>query len=97
MTMKGFPGFDRDISRRHLLQLGAAGAAATLLPAIRPAFAQTGPDADLIAAAKAEGTLTYYHTTAIDITGTWTSAFTKKYGITTQNVAGRATRCSTAG
>ena len=42
----------------------------------------------LVAAAKAEGTLTFYHTTAIDPTAVWTGAFTKKYGITTQNVRG---------
>ena len=88
MTTNEMPGFRRDISRRHLLQLGAMGAAAAAIPFSGRAFAQTAPDADLIAAAKAEGTLTYYHTTAIDITATWTSAFTKKYGITTQNVRG---------
>jgi putative spermidine/putrescine transport system substrate-binding protein len=84
----GVPGFRREISRRHLLQLGAIGAAAAAMPFSGRALAQAAPDADLIAAAKAEGTLTYYHTTAIDITATWTSAFTKKYGITTQNVRG---------
>ena len=47
-----------------------------------------GPSAELIAAAKAEGTLTYYHTTAIDPTAIWTGEFTKKYGIKTQNVRG---------
>jgi ABC-type Fe3+ transport system substrate-binding protein len=46
------------------------------------------PDPDLIAKAKAEGTLTFYHTTAIDLTAMWTSQFTKKYGIKTQNVRG---------
>ncbi|KGE01867.1 ABC transporter substrate-binding protein [Rhizobium sp. YS-1r] len=89
MTQKDMPGIRWDVSRRHLLQLGAIGAAAAALPFPGRAIAQTpGPDADLVAAAKAEGTLTYYHTTAIDITATWTSAFTKKYGITTQNVRG---------
>ncbi|KLK94599.1 hypothetical protein AA309_02595 [Microvirga vignae] len=47
-----------------------------------------GPSPELIAAAKAEGTLTYYHTTAIDPTAVWTAEFTKKYGIKTQNVRG---------
>ena len=46
------------------------------------------PSPELIAAAKAEGTLTFYHTTAIDPTAVWTAAFTKKYGIETQNVRG---------
>ena len=71
---KDTSGFRREMSRRHLLQLGALGAAAAAIPFSGRALAATEPDADLIAAAKADGTLTYYHTTAIDITATWTSA-----------------------
>lgn len=43
---------------------------------------------ELIEAAKREGSLTYYHTTAIDPTAAWTAEFTAKYGIATQNVRG---------
>lgn len=43
---------------------------------------------ELVQAAEREGTLTYYHVTSIDITGGWTSAFTKRFGITTKNVRG---------
>ena len=76
----------------RILQRGALAAAAVLgLSLIADAaFAQSarGPSAELIAAAKEEGTLTYYHTTAIDPTAIWTAEFTKKYGIKTQNVRG---------
>jgi iron(III) transport system substrate-binding protein len=79
-------------TRRRLLGAAAASAiAACALPGLgSPAFAQAsaGPSEKLIADAKAEGSLTYYHTTAIDPTGIWTAEFTKKYGITTQNVRG---------
>jgi iron(III) transport system substrate-binding protein len=80
-------------SRRRILQSSALAAVATLGLSLfaNAALAQSGsgqPSAELIAAAKAEGTLTYYHTTAIDPTGIWTAEFTKKYGITTRNVRG---------
>lgn len=87
------PGQRYGWSRRQVLQSGAlAGLAAVGLSVLGgPSLAQSSsdePSAELIAAAKAEGTLTYYHTTAIDPTAIWTGAFTKKYGITTQNVRG---------
>jgi ABC-type Fe3+ transport system substrate-binding protein len=80
-------------SRRRILQSSALAAVAALgLSLFADAtLAQSGsgqPSAELLAAAKAEGTLTYYHTTAIDPTGIWTAEFTKKYGITTRNVRG---------
>jgi len=80
-------------SRRQVLQGSAialiAGLGCLLTPGATLAQgASTGPSAELVAAAKAEGTLTYYHTTAIDPTATWTGEFTKKYGIKTQNVRG---------
>ena len=80
-------------SRRRILQSSALAAVAALGLSLfaDAALAQSGsgqPSAELIAAAKAEGTLTYYHTTAIDPTGIWTAEFTKKYGITTRNVRG---------
>jgi iron(III) transport system substrate-binding protein len=80
-------------SRRRVLQggvlagLGALGLSVTGRPGLARA-ASPEPDAGLVAAAKAEGTLTYYHTTAIDPTAVWTKVFTDKYGITTQNVRG---------
>jgi iron(III) transport system substrate-binding protein len=75
-------------TRRRMLQAGAGATALAALPG--SGFAQAGeePDAALVAAAMKEGTLTYYHTTAIDPTAIWTKAFTDKYGITTQNVRG---------
>jgi len=77
-----------DRLRRRLLQFTATAGMASLLPlSFGGALAQE-PSAELIAAAKAEGTLTFYHTTAIDPTAVWTRAFTEKYGIQTQNVRG---------
>jgi hypothetical protein len=80
-------------SRRQVLQGGVLAGLSTagLSVSGRTGFAQTAmkeAGAELVAAAKAEGTLTYYHTTAIDPTAVWTKAFTDKYGITTQNVRG---------
>jgi ABC-type Fe3+ transport system substrate-binding protein len=52
--------------------------------------AQTQRDApapdDLIKAAQKEGGLNYYHNSDIDTTGTWTAAFSKKYGVPTKNM-----------
>lgn len=77
------------LSRRDMLRLGALAGAAGLVASpsvVRGAAAE--PEAALVAAAKQEGSLTYYHTTAIDLTARWTAAFTQKYGIQTQNVRG---------
>ncbi len=92
--MKNTNGLPRsNFTRRDLMRMaavtGLGAASLSLFP--RGAVAQTSapqPSDDLISAAKAEGTLTFYHTTAIDPTAVWTGAFTKKYGITTQNVRG---------
>lgn len=72
--------------RRSFLRATAGTALMAMLVAV-PALAQDA-DPELVAAAQAEGTLTFYHTTAIDPTATWTAAFTEKYGIETQNVRG---------
>jgi putative spermidine/putrescine transport system substrate-binding protein len=75
------------LNRRQFLAVGAGAAAMTALP--RTGWtANEEPDAALVEAAKKEGTLTYYHTSAIDPTATWTKVFSDKYGITTQNVRG---------
>jgi iron(III) transport system substrate-binding protein len=79
------------LGRRALL-----GAAAGLaLAGERRAHAATRGVSDgggitdaLVRAARREGTLTYYHVTSIDITGGWTSVFTKRFGIETKNVRG---------
>jgi ABC-type Fe3+ transport system substrate-binding protein len=92
--MKNINGLPRwDFTRRNLMRMaavtGLGAASLSLFP--KDALAQSSapqPNDDLISAAKAEGTLTFYHTTAIDPTAVWTGAFTKKYGITTQNVRG---------
>ncbi|MET0429655.1 MAG: extracellular solute-binding protein [Microvirga sp.] len=79
-------------SRRRALRGGTLALAAlfgmSALGDAALAQGATGPGPELVAAAKAEGTLTYYHTTAIDPTAIWTGEFTKKYGIKTQNVRG---------
>ncbi len=63
-------------TRRTVLQRGTLAVTAVLGLSLfaNAALAQggPGPSAELVAAAKAEGTLTYYHTTAIDPTATWT-------------------------
>jgi ABC-type Fe3+ transport system substrate-binding protein len=75
-----------DRVRRQLLQATALAAITAMLP-LSAVMAQE-PSAELIAAAQAEGTLTFYHTTAIDPTAIWTKVFSDKYGIETQNVRG---------
>ncbi|MBV8915850.1 MAG: hypothetical protein JOZ05_22780, partial [Acetobacteraceae bacterium] len=75
--------------RRGLLQ---ASLGLPLLGATR-ARAANAPDGGgitdaLVKAAQREGSLTYYHVTSIDITGTWTSVFSKRFGVQTKNVRG---------
>lgn len=81
-----------EVNRRALLQagLGLGAASVVSLGATRPGMAQAAkaPSQTLIDAAQKEGTLTFYHTTPIELTANWTAAFTKKYGIKTQNVRG---------
>jgi hypothetical protein len=43
---------------------------------------------ELIKAAQKEGSITYYHVTPVDVTNSWTKAFSQKYGISTKNVRG---------
>lgn len=76
--------------RRAVLKSATAIAAAGMFSAVGAGFAlaQEGPSEDLIKAAQAEGTLVYYHSSAIDATNSWTGKFTEKYGISTQNVRG---------
>ncbi len=85
LLRSGFPQ-RLPLTRRTLIKTGVA--AAGLAAMGNRAFAAEEPSAELVAAAKSEGTLTFYHTTAIDPTAVWTKVFTEKYGITTQNVRG---------
>jgi ABC-type Fe3+ transport system substrate-binding protein len=64
--------------------LGAGGARATT----RGVSDGGGITDALVKAAQREGSLTYYHVSPIDTTGTWTAAFTKRFGIPTKNVRG---------
>ena len=69
-------------TRRRLL-----GSAALAGMGLRAARAEDAPpSSELVKAAKAEGTLTYYHNSDIDTTATWTAAFTKKFGVATKNM-----------
>ncbi|RUT34774.1 extracellular solute-binding protein [Arsenicitalea aurantiaca] len=89
MTHSNETGVAGPQTRRTLLARAAGlGVALIALGAAMPALAQEGASEELIAAAQAEGTLTYYHTSPIDLTNNWTAAFTEKYGIPTQNVRG---------
>lgn len=77
------------IGRRALL---GAGAGLGLVGGVRAAGKAVsdggGITDELVKAAQREGTLTYYHVTSIDITGNWTAAFTKRFGVQTKNVRG---------
>ena len=72
------------MTRRGLL----AGAGAAGLGLVRPAKAVPSPppSAELVRAAKAEGTLAYYHNSDIDTTSRWTAVFTQTYGVPTKNM-----------
>src|SRR4051794_9669800 len=72
------------MTRRGLL----AGAGAAGLGLVRPAKAAPTPppSAELVRAAKAEGTLAYYHNSDIDTTSRWTAVFTQTYGVPTKNM-----------
>ena len=59
--------------------LGAAAALA--LPALRRAHAAPGITDELVKAAQAEGVLSYYHNSDIDVTGPWSQAFVKRFGV----------------
>jgi iron(III) transport system substrate-binding protein len=79
------------IGRRGLLRGAAAGALA--LPLAKRALAQTVVPAEgitdaLVKAAKAEGSVTYYHTSDLGLTAKWTSAFSQRFGIQTKNIRG---------
>ena len=76
-------------SRHPVTRRAALTAAAALgISPIRPARAEADPPPNpaLVAAAKAEGTLTYYHNSDIGPTGLWTAAFTRTYDVATRNM-----------
>ena len=75
------------IRRRTLL--GAIGALPALASGHAAGVRPGGGITDaLVKAAQQEGTLTYYHVTSIDVTGAWTAAFSKRFGVRTKNVRG---------
>jgi iron(III) transport system substrate-binding protein len=84
--MRGLNG----LRRRGII----AGTAALILSrsfsgrAATHAASDGGVTDELIKAAQKEGSITYYHVTPIDVTNSWTKAFSQKYGISTKNVRG---------
>ena len=76
------------VHRHRMTRRGLVAGAALGLAGVRPANAapDAPPSAELVKAAKAEGTLAYYHNSDIDTTATWTAAFTKTYGVPTKNM-----------
>lgn len=78
------------IGRRQLIVAGAGVAlgAPAVLRGLRPALAQQAPGItdELIKAAQAEGSISYYHNSDIDTTSKWTETFSKKYGIEMKNM-----------
>lgn len=70
-------------TRRGLL--AGAGLAGIGVRAARAAD-DAPPSAELLKAARGEGTLTYYHNSDIDTTATWTAAFTRATGVATRNM-----------
>ncbi len=89
--MTKLTGWNSTLARRSVLG-GLAGIGAGLVH-VGTGQAQTGaPSAGitegLIKAAKAEGALTYYHTSDLGLTAKWTAAFTKKFGIPVKNIRG---------
>ncbi|WP_158746468.1 ABC transporter substrate-binding protein, partial [Acidisphaera sp. L21] len=76
------------IGRRGVLGGAAALGAGLALPARGQAQTAAGITDALIKAAKAEGALTYYHTSDLGLTAKWTAAFTRKYGIAVKNIRG---------
>ena len=75
--------FIHAMTRRRVL---AVGAAMTFEPRVARAASDAPPSAELVKAAKAEGTLSYYHNSDIDTTARWTAAFTNTYGVATKNM-----------
>jgi iron(III) transport system substrate-binding protein len=76
------------IGRRGLLGGAAALGAGLSMPARSQAQVGVGITDALIKAAKAEGALTYYHTSDLGLTAKWTAAFTRKYGVSVKNIRG---------
>ena len=74
------------ISRRGLIGVTAAGAFGITRVMQAKAAPDAPPNADLVKAAKSEGTLNYYHNSDIDTPGMWTAAFTKQFGVPTRNM-----------
>ena len=81
--------FSRPLGRRVLLQgLAGLGAGATLSSHARAQAAAAGASDALIKAAKAEGSLTYYHTSDLGLTQKWVKGFTQMYGIQVRTIRG---------
>jgi iron(III) transport system substrate-binding protein len=76
------------IGRRGVLGGMATLGAGLISPGSGRAEASAGITDALVKAAKAEGALTYYHTSDIGLTAKWTAAFTRKYGISVRNIRG---------
>src|SRR5580704_11716514 len=84
--MRGLKGL-----RRQNIIAGAAGLILSRSVSGRAATraaSDGGVTDELIEAAQKEGSITYYHVTPIDVTNSWTEAFSQKYGIPTKNVRG---------
>jgi ABC-type Fe3+ transport system substrate-binding protein len=74
------------VSRRRLLQAGLGSLVA--LDAHRVFAADALPSDALIAAARKEGTLTYYTSSEIDMVASWSAEFTRSYGVQVKAVRG---------
>jgi iron(III) transport system substrate-binding protein len=80
--------WQQDIGRRGVLGGMTALSAGLILPGAARAQAAPGITDALVKAAKAEGAMTYYHTSDLGLTAKWTAAFTRKYGIPMRNIRG---------
>jgi iron(III) transport system substrate-binding protein len=76
----------RGVGRRRLLQVGVG---ALVVPGVRGAIAADTPPSDaLIAAARKEGTLTFYTAAEIGMVAKWSAEFTRSYGVQVKTVRG---------
>jgi iron(III) transport system substrate-binding protein len=74
------------VSRRRLVQAGLGSLVALGAPQV---FAADVPPSDaLVAAARKEGTLTYYTSSEIDMVASWSAEFTRSYGVQVKAVRG---------
>jgi ABC-type Fe3+ transport system substrate-binding protein len=83
-------GISQALGRRSVLQglalgsgLGLATAARAQTPAPSPGITDA-----LVKAAKAEGAITYYHTSDLGLTAKWVGGFSKKFGIPVKTIRG---------